>query len=305
MHRACRNLGTRGPGHAGASAPSTSPWWDLKARLLDVPAGRPVRRGAATACRSTAPAGSPPSTDAQLAEQVDGWAGGRLHRDEDQDRRVLGHRHRPRPRTGSASCATWPAPTSTLMVDANGGYTVGQARRVGAALDELGVVWFEEPVSSDDLAGLGRGARGGALRRRRRRVRRRPVRRRPAVPGGGLPAARRHPLRRLHRLAARRRPRRSRTTCRSRRTARPPCTPRSPPPCPNLRHVEWFVDHARLEPLLVDGAPTVRHGALQPNDDAPGPWHDHRRAGSSPPGGTPPGHHDFGTPAEPPIGGSP
>ena len=29
---------------------------------------------------------------------------------------------------------------------------------------------------------------------------------------------------------------------------------------PNLRHVEWFVDHARLEPLLVDGAPTVRAG---------------------------------------------
>jgi L-alanine-DL-glutamate epimerase-like enolase superfamily enzyme len=41
-----------------------------------------------------------------------------------------------------------------LMVDANGGYTVGQARRVGAELDNLGVVWFEEPVSSDDTAGL-------------------------------------------------------------------------------------------------------------------------------------------------------
>ena len=30
----------------------------------------------------------------------------------------------------------------------------GQARRVGAALDELGVAWFEEPVSSDDPTGL-------------------------------------------------------------------------------------------------------------------------------------------------------
>ena len=39
---------------------------------------------------------------------------------------------------------------------------------------------------------------------------------------------------------------------------------------PNLRHVEWFIDHARLEPLLVDGTPTVSHGALQPNDDEPG-----------------------------------
>ena len=34
---------------------------------------------------------------------------------------------------------------------------------------------------------------------------------------------------------------------------------------PNLRHVEWFVDHARLEPLLVDGAPPVTGGALQPS----------------------------------------
>ena len=52
-------------------------------------------------------------TDAQLADQVDGWAGGRLHRDEDQDRRVLGHRHRPRPRPGRHGCATWPAPASS------------------------------------------------------------------------------------------------------------------------------------------------------------------------------------------------
>ena len=41
-----------------------------------------------------------------------------------------------------------------LMVDANGGYTLGQARRVGRQLDELGVVWFEEPVTSDHLDGL-------------------------------------------------------------------------------------------------------------------------------------------------------
>ena len=39
---------------------------------------------------------------------------------------------------------------------------------------------------------------------------------------------------------------------------------------PNLRHVEWFVDHARLEPLLVDGLPTVRDGALQLDTEQPG-----------------------------------
>ena len=41
-----------------------------------------------------------------------------------------------------------------LMVDANGAYSRAQARRVGAALDHLGVTWFEEPVSSDDTDGL-------------------------------------------------------------------------------------------------------------------------------------------------------
>ena len=41
-----------------------------------------------------------------------------------------------------------------LYVDANGGYTTGQAVRVAAELDAYGVTWFEEPVSSQDLAGL-------------------------------------------------------------------------------------------------------------------------------------------------------
>ena len=42
-----------------------------------------------------------------------------------------------------------------LYVDANGGYTRKQAVRMGRAFHEDdGVTWFEEPVSSDDLAGL-------------------------------------------------------------------------------------------------------------------------------------------------------
>ncbi|HET9060399.1 MAG TPA: enolase C-terminal domain-like protein [Acidimicrobiales bacterium] len=42
-----------------------------------------------------------------------------------------------------------------LFVDANGGYNRKQAVRMGHAFyDEAGVTWFEEPVSSDDLDGL-------------------------------------------------------------------------------------------------------------------------------------------------------
>lgn len=41
-----------------------------------------------------------------------------------------------------------------LMVDANGAFTRKEAIAVAGALGELGVVYFEEPVSSDDLDGL-------------------------------------------------------------------------------------------------------------------------------------------------------
>ncbi|MFF0344727.1 enolase C-terminal domain-like protein [Kribbella sp. NPDC004875] len=39
-------------------------------------------------------------------------------------------------------------------VDANGWYSVGQACRVASRSATYDVTWFEEPVSSDDLAGL-------------------------------------------------------------------------------------------------------------------------------------------------------
>jgi L-alanine-DL-glutamate epimerase-like enolase superfamily enzyme len=42
-----------------------------------------------------------------------------------------------------------------LFVDANGAYQRKQAIRLMHAAFELDVTWYEEPVSSDDLAGLG------------------------------------------------------------------------------------------------------------------------------------------------------
>ena len=59
MHRACRNLGTRGLVMQAISAVDIA-LWDLKARLLDVPLATlfgPVPRPRS---RSTGPAGSPP-----------------------------------------------------------------------------------------------------------------------------------------------------------------------------------------------------------------------------------------------------
>ena len=45
-------------------------------------------------------------------------------------------------------------PSVELFVDSNGAYTRKQALAQAEAFAELGVSWFEEPVSSDDLAGL-------------------------------------------------------------------------------------------------------------------------------------------------------
>jgi L-alanine-DL-glutamate epimerase-like enolase superfamily enzyme len=59
-------------------------------------------------------------------------------------------------------------PNAELFVDANGAYTVKQALAFAERFSaEAGVSWFEEPVSSDDLAGLGllrdRGPSGMAV----------------------------------------------------------------------------------------------------------------------------------------------
>jgi hypothetical protein len=36
---------------------------------------------------------------------------------------------------------------------------------------------------------------------------------------------------------------------------------------PNLRHIELFVDHERIERLLFDGAPVVDGGQLRPSQE--------------------------------------
>ena len=38
----------------------------------------------------------------------------------------------------------------------------------------------------------------------------------------------------------------------------------------NLRHLEYFHDHVRIEHMLFDGAPCPVHGALRPDRTRPG-----------------------------------
>jgi L-alanine-DL-glutamate epimerase-like enolase superfamily enzyme len=301
MHRACRNLGTRGLVMQAISAVDIA-LWDLKARALDVPLAALFGRA-----RDTVPVygsgGFTTLTDAELADQVHGWAAAGCTAMKIKIGQCWGteiDRDIARVNTFRDLAGTG----VDLMVDANGGYPAGQARRVGATLDRLGVVWFEEPVSSDDLTGL--AAVRAAVR---------------CDVAAGEYAADLYDLIRLCpvvdclQLDV--------TRCggytgwlRGAAVAQAHnlqisahCAPALHAPVaaavPNLRHVEWFVDHARLEPLLVDGAPTVRHGALHLSDHTPGHGMTIAARAAHHRAAPPPGHHDFGTPAEPPIGGSP
>jgi L-alanine-DL-glutamate epimerase-like enolase superfamily enzyme len=301
MHRACRNLGTRGLVMQAISAVDIA-LWDLKARVLDVSLTALFGRA-----RDAAPVygsgGFTTLTDTQLAEQIDRWAaagctamkikiGQSWGTDLDRDIARVN------------TFAELAGPKVDLMVDANGAYTTGQARRVGATLDKLGVVWFEEPVSSDDLAGL--AAVRAAVRC--------------DVAAGEYAAdlydvARLCPVVDCLQLDV--------TRCggytgwlRGAAVAQANnlhisahCAPALhsavAAAAPNLRHVEWFIDHARLEPVLVDGAPTVHHGALHTDHRAPGHGMTIAAQATVHRVAAPPEHHAFGTPAESPIGGSP
>jgi L-alanine-DL-glutamate epimerase-like enolase superfamily enzyme len=39
---------------------------------------------------------------------------------------------------------------------------------------------------------------------------------------------------------------------------------------PNVAHLEWFHDHARIERMLFEGAPHPMHGELRPDPSRPG-----------------------------------
>lgn len=266
MHRACRNLGTRGLVMQAISAVDIA-CWDLKARLLDVPLSALLGH-----CHTEVPiygsGGFTTLSDAQLAEQVEWWRsvgctamkikiGESWGADVDRDLARVQY------------LKTVVDPHTSLMVDANGGYRIGQARRVGAALDDLGVAWFEEPVSSDDTAGLANlratlrcdiaaGEYAADLYDVRALL--------PVVDCLQLDATRCGGFTGWLRGAALAHAQNLQVSAH--------CAPSLhafvAAAVPNLRHVEWFVDHARLEPLLVDGLPEARGGALHLDSTAPG-----------------------------------
>ena len=152
MSRAVRNIGRGGVAATAISAVDIA-LWDLKARLLGLPVTALLGRA-----RQHVPvygSGGFTSYDEQRTrDQLSGWVeNDRIPRvkikigeswggDEQRDiARVALARHV----IGS---------DTELYVDANGGYTTGQAIRVASELAGYDVTWFEEPVSAQDLAGL-------------------------------------------------------------------------------------------------------------------------------------------------------
>ena len=268
MVRACRNLGRPGIVSQAVAAVDIA-LWDLKAKLLQVPLHGLFGRARDTVAVYGS-GGFTSMSDDELREQVDGWlaagcAAVKIKVGESRGTALARDIQR------VTLLRDLVGPDVALMVDANGGYTPGQAIRMGRAYDDLGVIWFEEPLSSDDLTGLSRlrgnlrcDVAAGEYADSAIYVQR-------MITAGAVDCIQVDVTRcagytewlRCAAIAA------AHNLDISAHCA-PSLHASVAAAVPNLRHVEWFADHARLEPLLVDGLPSVSGGALHLTD---GPGH--------------------------------
>jgi L-alanine-DL-glutamate epimerase-like enolase superfamily enzyme len=142
-----RNLGRPGIVSMAISAVDIA-LWDLKARLLDLPL-LTLLGGARDSVPVYGSGGFTSYSEKQLQHQLAGWVEQgitrvkmKIGRDANADvERVAAARDA----IGSAT---------ELFVDANGAYSRKQALEQAEKFAGFNVGWFEEPVSSDDLAGL-------------------------------------------------------------------------------------------------------------------------------------------------------
>jgi L-alanine-DL-glutamate epimerase-like enolase superfamily enzyme len=269
MVKAVRNDGRPGAVGYAISAVDVA-LWDLKARLLDLPLHRLLG-----AVRTEVPVygsgGFTTYDESQLRDQLTHWA---------IEQRI--------PRVKIKVGESWGAdPTrdldrmqqartvigdgTELFVDANGGYTRKQAIRVMTAAADHNVLWCEEPVSSDDLDGL-------------REVR-------DAIPADVTAGEYGHDLYYFRRMCAA-----GAVDCLQADASRcggitewtrvaavaasfglqisGHCAPHlhvhAAAAIPNLRHLEWFHDHVRIESMFFDGTLDPTGGAIRPDPDAPG-----------------------------------
>lgn len=261
-----RNIGRPGLASCAISAVDVA-MWDLKARLLDIPLAD-LFGGSGRSVAIYGSGGFTTYSDAQMADQIAhfvselGCAEVKIKIGETPERDLE-----------RAAFAKRAMDGARLMVDANGAYSVKQALGLGPRLAELGVTWFEEPVSSDDLLGL-------------RLVRERlpaPIEvaageyaydqyYAAAMVGAGavdvlqLDATRCCGYTGFLRAAA------VAEASHIDVSAHTAPALHLPVCCaiPDIRHIEWFHDHARIEAMFFDGAPRPSRGAIAPDLSQPG-----------------------------------
>jgi L-alanine-DL-glutamate epimerase-like enolase superfamily enzyme len=151
MVRSARNLGRPGLAAHAISAVDIA-LWDLRARVHDVPLYRllSVRRTRVPVYGS---GGFTSYSVDELTEQLGGWVGAGIPRVKMKIGKDGGTRAgEDLERIAAARAAI--GSEAQLFVDANGAYDRKQVERLAPGLSDLGVTYFEEPVSSDRLEDL-------------------------------------------------------------------------------------------------------------------------------------------------------
>ena len=147
MVAALRNQGGAGLSAMAVSAVDAA-LWDLKGRILDAPVVT-LLGAARDAVAVYGSGGFTSYSDHDLQTQLGGWA----ENGTAQVKMKIGRVPDDDPRRMSLARDAI-GDDVALMVDANGAYTRKQALDMAQRGIDLGVVWFEEPVSSEDLQGL-------------------------------------------------------------------------------------------------------------------------------------------------------
>jgi L-alanine-DL-glutamate epimerase-like enolase superfamily enzyme len=274
MVHAIRNLGRPGICSMAISAVDAA-LWDLKARLLGLPLAG-LLGGVRERIDVYGSGGFTSYPLPRLEEQLAGWAAQgigsvkmKVGRDTTDD---VGRVRAAREAIG---------PEVALMVDANGAYSRKQALAQAQRFAQDGVTWFEEPVPSDDLEGLRllRDRAPGGIEIAAGEYGYDELYFRRMLDAGAVDVLQIDASRasgitgfiRAHALAEARSLPVSAHCCPSLH-AHVCCA------LPNVRNLEYFHDHARIEHMLFDGALDPVDGALRPDRSRPGMGIEFRRA---------------------------